>query len=292
MNLRSRRVVGQPVIRCQLTDGPLSPDQSDCGQLSQLETGFRAIWRSDQSERNDDAPIRHHPATTHRLGCRDKVTTLIKSINDQSRPIKTLEEEAVVICWQRPKSRSKWMNPLFVKTLFSSPVQSILFLLFCPKNKKGFEQDMITLYFLLNTIWYVCFLADFAVVPRCWDRPGISPASRLPPTIPGILFHQQPIFGQTFIFLENIIQPTENVPSILPFSSERYLQQMTRYWFVQMNRSSLAFREDSHKNTHTHLRIDVWLVIEWILRIEWKEERNNERDRKDHRGWKDLRDHH
>ena len=217
MNLRSRRVVGQPVIRCQLTDGPLSPDQSDCGQLSQLETGFRAIWRSDRSERNDDAPIRHHPATTHRLGCRDKVTTLIKSINDQSRPIKTLEEEAVVICWQRPESRSKWMNPLFVKTLFTSPVQSIFFSLFCPKNKKGFEQDMITLYFLLNTIWYVCFLADFAVVPRCWDRPGISPASRLPPTIPGILFHQQPIFGQTFIFLENIIQPTENVLRRLPF---------------------------------------------------------------------------
>ena len=163
---------------------------------------------------------------------------------------------------------------------------------FCPKSKKSFEQDMITLYFLLNTIWYVCFLADFAVVPRCWDRPGISPASRLPPTIPGILFHQQPIFGQTFIFLENIIQPTENVPSILPFPSDRYLQQITRYWFVKMNLSSLTFREDSHKNTHTHLRIDVWLVIEWILRIEWKEERNNERDRKDHRGWKDLRDHH
>ena len=162
---------------------------------------------------------------------------------------------------------------------------------FCPKNKKSFEQDMITLYFLLNTIWYVCFLADFAVVPRCWDRPGISPASRLPPTIPGILFHQQPIFGQTFIFLENIIQPTENVPSILPFPSDRYLQQITRYWFVKMNLSSLTF-QDSHKNTHRNLRIDVWLVIEWILRIEWKEERNNERDRKDHRGWKDLRDHH
>ena len=142
MNLRSRRVVGQAVIRCQLTDGPLSPDQSDCGQLSQLETGFRAIWRSDRSERNDDAPIRHHPATTHRLGCRDKVTTLIKSINDQSRPIKTLEEEAVEICWQRPESRSKWMNPLFVKTLFSSPVQSIFFRFFAPKIKR-----------VLNRIW-------------------------------------------------------------------------------------------------------------------------------------------
>ena len=44
------------------------------------------------------------------------------------------------------------------------------------------------------------FLADFAVVPRCWDRPGIFPASRLPPTIPGILFQPEPIFGQTFIF--------------------------------------------------------------------------------------------
>ena len=177
-----------------------------------------------------------------------------------------------------------------------SPSSTILFtLFFWPSVPFLCQSQMLTtqhaaaqeIYFLLNTIWYVCFLADFAVVPRCWDRPGISPASRLPPTIPGILFHQQPIFGQTFIFLENIIQP-----SILPFPSGRYLQQMTRYWFVEMNLLSLTFWEDSHKNTHIHLRIDVWLVIEWILRIEWKEERNNERDRKDHRGWKDLRDHH
>ena len=37
----SRRVVGWSVIRCQLTDGLLSPDQSDWVELSQLEAGFR-----------------------------------------------------------------------------------------------------------------------------------------------------------------------------------------------------------------------------------------------------------
>ena len=41
MNPLSRRVVVGCVIRCQLTDGLLSPDQSDWGQLSQLEPGFR-----------------------------------------------------------------------------------------------------------------------------------------------------------------------------------------------------------------------------------------------------------
>ena len=41
MNPLSRRVVVGCVIRCQLTDGLLSPDQSDWVQLSQLEAGFR-----------------------------------------------------------------------------------------------------------------------------------------------------------------------------------------------------------------------------------------------------------
>ena len=41
MNPKGRRVVAWAVIRCQLTDGLLSPDQSDWGQLSQLEPGFR-----------------------------------------------------------------------------------------------------------------------------------------------------------------------------------------------------------------------------------------------------------
>ena len=70
MNPLSRRVVVGCVIRCQLTDGLLSPDQSDWVQLSQLEPSFRLSSHRIAEERNDDAPIRHHPATTHRAGMR------------------------------------------------------------------------------------------------------------------------------------------------------------------------------------------------------------------------------